>query len=118
MTQLGHKASLRHEAWPVFRIISEFADAFETLAKVGSAVNMFGSARTRPIDPDYHRADARRRFPTCAQRRGCVAQLRAAGAAWIATEGRAPRSQHHVQVERVNASVGDAVRPGDIRGSV
>ncbi len=56
MTQLDHKESLRHEAWPVFWIMSEFADAFETLAKVAPAVSMFGSARTRPNDPAYHRA--------------------------------------------------------------
>ena len=48
MTQLDHKESLRHEAWRVFRIMSEFVDAFETLAKVGPAVSMFGSARTLP----------------------------------------------------------------------
>ena len=56
MTQLDRKESLRHEAWPVFRIMSEFVDAFETLAKVRPAVSMFGSARTRPNDPAYHRA--------------------------------------------------------------
>ena len=56
MTQLDHKESLRHEAWPVFWIMSEFVDAFEMLAKVGPAVSMFGSARTRPNDPVYHTA--------------------------------------------------------------
>ncbi len=56
MTQLDHKESLRHEAWRVFRIMSEFVDAFETLAKVGPEVSIFGSARTQPNDPAYHRA--------------------------------------------------------------
>ncbi len=56
MTQLDHEASVRHEAWPVFRIMSEFVDAFETLATVAPAVSMFGCARTRPNDPVYHTA--------------------------------------------------------------
>ncbi len=56
VTQLDHKESLRHEERRVFRIMREFVDAFETLAKVGPAVSMFGSARTRPNDPAYHRA--------------------------------------------------------------
>ncbi len=56
VTQLDHKESFRHEAWPVFRIMSEFVDGFETLAKVAPAVSMFGSARTGPNGSDYHRA--------------------------------------------------------------
>lgn len=45
------------DTWRVFRIMSEFVDGFETMAPVGRAVTIFGSARTRPNDPDYHAAE-------------------------------------------------------------
>ncbi len=51
-----HKEALRHEAWRVFRIMSEFVEAFETLARVGPAVSVFGSARTRPENKYYRLA--------------------------------------------------------------
>ena len=49
----GHKDALRHESWRVLRIMSEFIDAFDTLARIGPAVSVFGSARTPPTDPWY-----------------------------------------------------------------
>ena len=48
-----HKESLRHESWRVLRIMSEFVEAFETLASVGPCVTIFGSARTAPDDRYY-----------------------------------------------------------------
>jgi uncharacterized protein (TIGR00730 family) len=44
------------EPWRIFRIMSEFVDSFESLAQVGRAVTIFGSARTRPSHPDYQKA--------------------------------------------------------------
>jgi len=44
----------REETWRVFRIMSEFVDGFETLSKVGKAVSIFGSSRTRP-DTKYYK---------------------------------------------------------------
>ena len=41
---------------------------------------------------------------------GVAHLLRAAGAAGVATEGRAPRGQHRVQVERVNTPIRPATR--------
>ena len=41
------------ESWRVFRIMGEFVEGFETLAHVGPAVSIFGSARTLPDDPMY-----------------------------------------------------------------
>jgi hypothetical protein len=41
------------DSWRVFRIMSEFVEGFETLAPVGKAVTIFGSARTRPRDKYY-----------------------------------------------------------------
>ena len=44
------------DPWRVLRIQSEFVEGFEALAKVGSAVSVFGSARTLPDDPLYRSA--------------------------------------------------------------
>ena len=33
--------------------MAEFVDSFESLSKVGPSVTVFGSARTKPSDPDY-----------------------------------------------------------------
>lgn len=45
------------ETWRIFRIMSEFVEGFETLSKIGPAVSIFGSARTKPEDPDYKKAE-------------------------------------------------------------
>lgn len=47
-----HEETLR-DPWRVFRIMGEFVDGFDTLARVGPAVSIFGSARTGRKDPDY-----------------------------------------------------------------
>ncbi|HEU5210923.1 MAG TPA: TIGR00730 family Rossman fold protein [Longimicrobiales bacterium] len=41
------------DAWRVFRIMGEFVEGFDTLARLGPSVSIFGSARTRPDEPDY-----------------------------------------------------------------
>jgi hypothetical protein len=46
------------DTWRIFRIMAEFVDGFEALSHVRRAVTVFGSARTRPGDPDYRRAEA------------------------------------------------------------
>lgn len=46
------------EAWRVFRIMGEFVEGFETLARVGRAVTVFGSARTKPDTEAYAQAVA------------------------------------------------------------
>ncbi|HWE02380.1 MAG TPA: TIGR00730 family Rossman fold protein [Tepidisphaeraceae bacterium] len=45
------------ESWRIFRIMAEFVEGFETLAPLGKAVTIFGSARTRPDDPMYKAAE-------------------------------------------------------------
>jgi hypothetical protein len=45
------------DTWRIFRIMSEFVEGFESLAKVGPAVTIFGSARTRPNDAYYQAAE-------------------------------------------------------------
>ena len=46
------------ESWRLFRIMGEFVDGFDTLAPVGPAVSIFGSARTKPDNPAYEQAVA------------------------------------------------------------
>lgn len=45
------------ESWRIFRIMSEFVDGIETLSQVKHAVSIFGSARTKPGDPYYEKAE-------------------------------------------------------------
>ncbi|MCH9275070.1 TIGR00730 family Rossman fold protein [Bifidobacterium amazonense] len=44
------------DPWRVLRIQSEFVEGFDTLADLGPAVGVFGSARTKPDDPAYQAA--------------------------------------------------------------
>jgi len=41
------------ESWRLFRIMAEIVDGFDDMEGVGPAVSIFGSARTKPEDPDY-----------------------------------------------------------------
>ena len=41
------------DPWRVMRIQSEFVEGFGALAEVGPAVSVFGSARTKPDQPEY-----------------------------------------------------------------
>lgn len=42
-----------HDSWEVFKIMAEMVDGYESLAKIGPCVSIFGSARTKPRDTDY-----------------------------------------------------------------
>lgn len=42
-----------HDSWAIFRIMSEFVDGFEKLAKIGPCVSIFGSSRTAPGEKYY-----------------------------------------------------------------
>jgi uncharacterized protein (TIGR00730 family) len=44
------------DPWRVFRIMGEFVQGFDSLANVGRAVAMFGSARVPPGHPQYEAA--------------------------------------------------------------
>ncbi|MEX2582564.1 MAG: TIGR00730 family Rossman fold protein, partial [Gemmatimonadota bacterium] len=46
------------DPWRVFRIMGEFVEGFDTLANVGPAVAVFGSARVPPGEPQYEAAEA------------------------------------------------------------
>ena len=45
------------ESWRMFRIMAEFVDAIETMSKVRNAVTIFGSARVKPEDEYYQKAE-------------------------------------------------------------
>jgi len=45
------------DPWRIFRIMSEFVEGFEELAKIGPAVTIFGSARTKASDKYYKLAE-------------------------------------------------------------
>jgi len=45
------------ETWRIFRIMSEFVDGFEVLARVGKAVSIFGSSRLKPGNKYYKLAE-------------------------------------------------------------
>ncbi|MEX0601240.1 MAG: TIGR00730 family Rossman fold protein [Rhodothermales bacterium] len=47
----------RSDPWRVFRIMGEFVEGFDTLANIGPAVAVFGSARVQPGDPQYQAAE-------------------------------------------------------------
>lgn len=49
--------NMNQDTWRVFRIMAEFVEGFEEMAEVGTAVSIFGSARTRPEHPDYQAAE-------------------------------------------------------------
>jgi len=41
------------DSWQIFKIMAEFVDGFEKLAKIGPCVSIFGSARTQPGNKYY-----------------------------------------------------------------
>ncbi len=45
-----------HNSWVIFKVMAEFVDGFEKLAKIGPCVSIFGSARTAPDDEHYKMA--------------------------------------------------------------
>ena len=48
---------VQEDTWRIFRIMSEFVDGFEALSKIGKAVSIFGSARTKPENRHYKLAE-------------------------------------------------------------
>ncbi|MCG7857728.1 TIGR00730 family Rossman fold protein [Flavihumibacter sp.] len=45
--------SKAHSSWQIFKIMAEFVDGFEALAKLGPCISIFGSARTQPGHASY-----------------------------------------------------------------
>jgi uncharacterized protein (TIGR00730 family) len=45
-----------HSSWQIFKIMAEFVQGFENLAKIGPCISIFGSARTTPGHKYYDMA--------------------------------------------------------------
>ncbi len=45
------------DSWVIFKVMSEFVEGFEKLAKIGPCVTIFGSARVKPSHPYYKMAE-------------------------------------------------------------
>ncbi|MCX6312014.1 MAG: TIGR00730 family Rossman fold protein [Bacteroidetes bacterium] len=45
------------DSWQIFKIMSEFVEGFEKMAKIGPCVSVFGSARTKPDNIYYQLAE-------------------------------------------------------------
>jgi len=46
-----------NDTWRIFRIMAEFVEGFESLSRIPKGVTVFGSARSKPGDEDYRRAE-------------------------------------------------------------
>jgi uncharacterized protein (TIGR00730 family) len=42
-----------NDSWAIFKIMSEFVNGYENMGRIGPCVSIFGSARTKPEDPNY-----------------------------------------------------------------
>ena len=40
-------------SWSIFKIMAEFVEGFDKMAKIGPCVSIFGSARTKPDHPHF-----------------------------------------------------------------
>lgn len=45
------------DSWNIFKVMSEFVEGYDTLARIGPCVSLFGSARTQPGQPYYELAE-------------------------------------------------------------
>ncbi|GEN66519.1 MULTISPECIES: TIGR00730 family Rossman fold protein [Chryseobacterium] len=48
--------TIAKDSWMVFKVMAEFVDGYEKLAKIGPCVSIFGSARLKPESPYYEMA--------------------------------------------------------------
>ena len=46
-----------YDSWQIFKVMSEFVQGFEKLSKIGPCVSVFGSARTKPNNNYYKKAE-------------------------------------------------------------
>tara|TARA_B100000963_G_C22585303_1_gene652802 strand:+ start:387 stop:1094 length:708 start_codon:yes stop_codon:yes gene_type:complete len=46
-----------NDSWAIFKVISEFVEAFEKMGRIGPCVSIFGSARTKESDKYYMLAE-------------------------------------------------------------
>ncbi|MCO6149505.1 TIGR00730 family Rossman fold protein [Flavobacterium sp. NRK1] len=46
-----------NDSWVIFKVMSEFVNGYETMARIGPCVSIFGSARTQPENKYYKLAE-------------------------------------------------------------
>lgn len=46
-----------NDSWAIFKIMSEFVNGYETMARIGPCVSIFGSARVKPDNKYYQLAE-------------------------------------------------------------
>ncbi len=46
-----------NDSWAIFKIMAEFVEGFDKLQNIKPCVSIFGSARTKPSDPNYLMAE-------------------------------------------------------------
>ena len=42
-----------NDSWAIFKIMAEFVNGYESMGRIGPCVSIFGSARTKPDNPNY-----------------------------------------------------------------
>ena len=45
-----------NDSWAIFKIMAEFVNGYEKMAKIGPSISVFGSARTQPQNKYYQKA--------------------------------------------------------------
>lgn len=45
-----------NDSWAIFKIMAEFVNGYESMAKIGPCISVFGSARTQPQNKFYQKA--------------------------------------------------------------
>ena len=45
-----------NDSWAIFKIMAEFVNGYESMAKIGPCISVFGSARTQPQNKYYQMA--------------------------------------------------------------
>jgi len=56
MTEKDWNEIRTNDSWAIFKIMSEFVEGYEKMARIGPCVSVFGSARTQPENPYYQKA--------------------------------------------------------------
>ena len=53
LTQKTWNEIRANDSWAIFKIMSEFVNGYETMARIGPCVSIFGSARTKTDNKYY-----------------------------------------------------------------
>jgi uncharacterized protein (TIGR00730 family) len=56
MTRKDWNEIKSNDSWAIFKIMSEFVEGYEKMARIGPCISIFGSARTKPDNPYYQLA--------------------------------------------------------------